>query len=384
MLDLFLGLKRLVKRRIVHIDNLIFRLHWQLTSIIFIAFSVIITTSQYVGRPIDCLLTDDIPPSVLNTYCWIHSTFTIPSAFKSKVGVDVPHPGITNSYHEESDKKYHTYYQWVCFALFLQGIFFYVPYYLWKLWEGGLMRSVSMGMHIAMISDEEKGHKKNILLNYLWKHMGHHKFYAIKYFLCEGLCLLNLMLQAWFMNWFFDYQYLSFGWDVLSFSRKHSSTEIGTPSCVNPMVFVFPRMTKCTFHTTGYSGDVQKHDALCMLPLNVVNEKIYLFLWFWFAFLGLLTVSVIIYRICIICCPTLRSNCLAARCRLSNSQDLKVLCKEGNIGDWFVFYMLAANLDPLIMEEITFGLAKRVVQNKIKHNNLNQDVEASRPLNLTM
>ena len=25
---------------------------------------------------------------------------------------------------------------------------------------------------------------------------------------------------------------------------------------------------------------VQKHDALCMLPINVVNEKIYVFLWF--------------------------------------------------------------------------------------------------------
>ena len=25
----------------------------------------------------------------------------------------------------------------------------------------------------------------------------------------------------------------------------------------------------------------QKHDALCMLPINVVNEKIYVFLWFW-------------------------------------------------------------------------------------------------------
>ena len=24
----------------------------------------------------------------------------------------------------------------------------------------------------------------------------------------------------------------------------------------------------------------QKHDALCMLPINVVNEKIYVFLWF--------------------------------------------------------------------------------------------------------
>lgn len=120
MLDLFLGLKRLIKRRIIHIDNTVFRLHWQLTSVTLIAFSLIITTRQYVGSPIDCLQKDEIPENVLNTYCWIHSTFTIPSAFEKMVGKDVAHPGVDNSFHEESEKKYLTYYQWVCFSLFLQ------------------------------------------------------------------------------------------------------------------------------------------------------------------------------------------------------------------------------------------------------------------------
>ena len=376
MIDLFLGLKRLIKRRIIHIDNCIFRLNWQLTSIILIAFSLVITTRQYVGQPIDCLQKDEIPASVLNTYCWIHSTFTIPSAFSKQVGRDVPHPGIDNSKHDENDKKYYTYYQWVCFALFLQGIFFYVPYYLWKLWEGGLMRAISMGMQIAIISDEEKGHKKRILIDYLLKHMGHHQVYAIKYFACEGLCLVNIILQFWFMNWFFDYKYLSFGFDVLSYMRNRPSNENLESSCVNPMIFVFPRMTKCTFHAYGYSGDIEKHDALCMLPLNVVNEKIYLFIWFWFSFLGFLTLFVIVYRICIVFCPQLRSNCLLVRCRLSDTRDLKIICDRGNIGDWFVLYMLGTNLDPIVMAEITYGMAKRIVLESLKQNNNKLDIEA--------
>ena len=32
----------------------------------------------------------------------------------------------------------------------------------------------------------------------------------------------------------------------------------------------------------------QKHDALCMLPINVVNEKIYVFLWFWLLLLAII------------------------------------------------------------------------------------------------
>jgi hypothetical protein len=40
------------------------------------------------------------------------------------------------------------------------------------------------------------------------------------------------------------------------------------------MVYVFPRMTKCTFHKFGSSGEIEKHDALCILPLNIFNEKV--------------------------------------------------------------------------------------------------------------
>jgi hypothetical protein len=30
---------------------------------------------------------------------------------------------------------YHAYYQWVPFVLFLQGVMFYLPHYLWKVFE---------------------------------------------------------------------------------------------------------------------------------------------------------------------------------------------------------------------------------------------------------
>lgn len=356
MLDLFLGLKRLVKRRTIHIDNAVFRLHWFLTSLILIAASMIVTARQYVGSPIDCLQTDDIPVSVLNTYCWIHSTFTIPEAFHKKVGVEVAHPGIENTRAGDLTviKKHYAYYQWVCFALFFQGVLFYLPYYLWKLWEGNLMRSISMGMQIAIVTDEEKGHKKRIITDYLYLHLTHHRIYALKYFLCEVLCLVNVVGQMYFMDWFFDGEFLEYGWKVIKFLQKDQEERL------DPMIFIFPRMTKCTFHDYGYSGDVQRHDALCMLPLNVVNEKIYVFIWFWFLFLAFLLCLVILYRLFIYVARGLRPYFLHARCRLSSAQDLEAICRRGNIGDWFVFYMLGSNLDPIIMREITHDMARRL------------------------
>ena len=56
------------------------------------------------------------------------------------------------------------------------------------------------------------------------------------------------------------------------------------------------RLTKCTFHKFGTSGELEKHDALCILPLNIFNEKIYIFLWFWMLALTSLTSIVVIYR----------------------------------------------------------------------------------------
>ena len=58
---------------------------------------------------------------------------------------------------------------------------------------------------------------------------------------------------------------------------------------VDPMPRVFPRMTKCTFHKYGGSGTIQRLDALCVLGMNILNEKIYIFLWFWFIILAVAT-----------------------------------------------------------------------------------------------
>ena len=64
----------------------------------------------------------EIPEGVMDTYCWIHSTFTLPKLVSEEVGVVIPHPGVGPvpdlNYEEEIVR--HTFYQWVCFVLFLQ------------------------------------------------------------------------------------------------------------------------------------------------------------------------------------------------------------------------------------------------------------------------
>ena len=112
------------------------------------------------------------------------------------------------------------------------------------------------------------------------------------------------------MDRFFDGAFLTFGLEVIAFAEQDQEDRL------DPLIYVFPRMTKCTFHKFGTSGNIEKHDALCILPLNIVNEKIYIFIWFWLLILGMLTFLVLVYRVAIIFSPYIRAYVLRMRFRL--------------------------------------------------------------------
>ena len=45
------------------------------------------------------LSTKSFIPGIMNTYCWIHGTFTIPSQLAKRVGPEVAHPGVAPIYN---------------------------------------------------------------------------------------------------------------------------------------------------------------------------------------------------------------------------------------------------------------------------------------------
>ena len=393
-----------MKRRSISIDNAIFRCHWFFTSTLLVSFSLVITARQYVGQPIECHSVNKIPDSLLNSYCWVQSTFSVPQACNQQVGIEVPYPCIDNTRGREV--KMFAYYQWVGMVLFIQGLLFHLPYYLWKVWENGLIRAITGGLRVAVLSDQEREKKKEIVIEYIYDHLGCHKRYAFKYFLCEFICLINLLGQLWATNRFFDGQFLRYGLDVVQYSsssissqfdptktsstnsmslplqQQQQQTNSSSPSStlpnptshrmknqlssgrstamIDPMTYIFPRITKCTYYDFGSSGDVQKHDALCLLPLNIINEKIYIALWFWFLILALLTFIVIIYRLLAIFSGEVRCKGLISRCKLASERHIRIICRHCDVGDWFLFYMVAENLDPLVMREIVAAVAIRI------------------------
>ena len=156
------------------------------------------------------------------------------------------------------------------------------------------------------------------------------------------------------MDRFFDGTFLTYGIEVISFAERDQEDRI------DPMVYIFPRMTKCTFHKFGPSGEIEKHDAMCILPINIVNEKIYIFLWFWMALLLVLTFLSNIFRFFIIVSPRIRAYLMYIRYRLIKKECINIIIKQTKMGDWFLLYLLGQNIDSVVFKEVVHELAKKL------------------------
>nr|CAD7268722.1 unnamed protein product [Timema shepardi] len=199
--------------------------------------------------PINCINDGAIPGHVINTFCWITSTFTLPHQQGKPVGTHVVHPGVGTIGDHEKETRYHAYYQWVPFMLFFQGVLFYIPHWIWKNWEEGKIRMISEGIRGAMISSkDERKDKQTRLVQYIIDTMHLHNMYAAGYFLCEALNFVNVIGNIYFIDLFLGGAFMTYGTDVVRFSNMDQENR------TDPMVAIFPRLTKCTFYKFGASG----------------------------------------------------------------------------------------------------------------------------------
>ena len=105
------------------------------------------------------------------------------------------------------------------------------------------------------------------------------------------------------MDKFFDGYFMRYGLDVIRYSNTDGTSD---ESHVNPFTFLFPRMSMCTFKKFGSSGQVSEDQIICLLPINIMNEKIFIFLWFWFFTLTGMTIAGIIYHTMLCFLPKFR------------------------------------------------------------------------------
>ena len=83
---------------------------------------------------------------------------------------------------------------------------------------------------------------------------------------------------------------------------------------VKSMIFFF----SCTLPSVGAGGGEQETNGLCVLSQNIINQKMYLVLWFWMTFLIMITPLCLIYRIITIWFDCFRSALLMGKLKKNN------------------------------------------------------------------
>lgn len=248
------GIAGFVKVRYLHdkaiIDNPVFRLHYRVTSAFFFATCILITAFDLFGKPIDCITSFPFSrPDALNTYCWTHSTFTL---VRNTSGIHpTAHPNVGPQFSGD-EKRYHSYYQWVPFVLFLQGILFYLPHWIWKQVESGKIRNITEGCRGHNLGDPTGRQTRCSAVSiYLRETLYSHGRFATAYITCEVLNFVNTLGNMFLINKFLNGAFMRYGSKVIQFSEEDPEFRF------DPMIEVFPRMTKCTFHQFGPSGTIQ-------------------------------------------------------------------------------------------------------------------------------
>jgi hypothetical protein len=362
------------KKKEVIIDSFVSKLYYRASFAVLLTSTILVCSRQYVGEHIRCVADHGLPIHVINTYCFFTTTFTVikhvnQSALHNGV---VPHLGVGPYVENKDAVKQHAYYQWVPFMLFLQALMFYAPHYYWRNQEGGRMKALVKGLEHAYLSLNKQDLKLECGVTILSKKNARQKIALIRnafiqrkdinkswtrdFVLAEIITAVTLGVQIYVTDIFLGGAFLTLGRDVL---KAVDTSE------VSPLDLVFPKVTKCSFRKYGPSGSLQLHDALCVMALNVVNEKIYVFFWFWIVILCVATLAALLWRILTV---ILHARCLLfnrtvfgfANPQVLDLWSLITVTKECHFSDWLFLYYLAKNLDGFVFREVFLSAAVEV------------------------
>ncbi|XP_040575378.1 innexin inx2 isoform X1 [Lepeophtheirus salmonis] len=338
--EIFLGVGE------VSIDNFTFKLYYKWTVTMFIVSSVLVSTSQFFGEPIQCETAEDsIDDDVLNAFCWMYSSFDMPSSYT----------GSCARKRVDSTHLYNTYYQWVSIFLVAQAMLFYIPRCIWILQEGGLMGYLVKGTtgRVVENADEKKG---NLLRNFQI-HI-HNKFsaYAFCFFFCELLNVILVIFAIFITHKFLNNQFLTYGLDVYLYFSLPPEERIRQET-VNPMCEVFPKIAACDFHRYGMGGGMDNRFGICVLGLNMINDKVFVFIWYWYCLLIILGVIRIISRTSQIASSKVRYFLMKIKMNAyfgkhnHHMRHIQHYVLNCSIGDWFVLYQMSKNLNKRFFAE---------------------------------
>jgi len=259
----------------------------------------------------------------------------------------------------------------------IQAILFYLPRCAWLAMEGGLMNFLAKGHTDRIVEDHQE--KQKALLEHYHEHV-HNKFskYALGFFFCELLNSIISVSQIFVTNMFLNYQFLDYGTKVYEYYRLPAEErslpttlnpmcevfpkvavchyQRSLPTTLNPMCEVFPKVAVCHYQRYGRAGGPESKSAICVLSLNIINDKVFALIWFWHAILVIVGILRLITRVVQLSSSSIRfllikmqmHHYLSKNKHAKHIQHYVVNC---SIGDWFVLYQMSKNMNKRFFAE---------------------------------
>lgn len=334
-------------------DGLAFKLFSKLAVGVCFIGALLCVATQYFGNPIVCSGSDNpkLSSSLINSHCWIHGASWIgvvggedySNQYQSTFGCITDQQLVT----EDSDTHY---YQWVVFILFIHGVIFLLPSLLWNFLEGGLMADFGSDAKSAFVTADEASLEQR--LNTYTKHFkslgtAYKNSYLASYLLCWVLNVVAAVLNFALANHFLDGKFQTYGSDIIGYYGRSANDRLNQP---NPMCNAFPTKVSCHVSSIAPSGSVDNDKMLCILNQNIINQKIYLALWFVLMALFVVSALVPIYWVAVFTSQSMRSGVLEGKTRKGYSVKQKyhslaarrVAC-ESTIGEWFILTQVGNN-----------------------------------------
>ncbi|KAH8342636.1 hypothetical protein KR067_005989 [Drosophila pandora] len=400
-------LSKYLQFKSIRIYDSVFTIHSKCTVVILLTCSLLLSARQYFGDPIQCI-SEEKNIEYIQSYCWTMGTYILKLDNYSEKQLQLPPPpqetsssgsdsdsassstgsassaaqtparsrtkfrtrprsslrrladyneayaramsiaeGVGPEIRGKTQREYLRYYQWVIILLLFQSFIFYFPSCLWKVWEGQRLKQLCSEVGEALLSEETYNTRLRLLVKYFTTdYEDMHFCYMAKYVFCEVLncfiSIVNIIVLEVFLNGFWTkYLYAMatipfYDWD--RWNRVSSS--------------VFPKIAKCEVLKFGASGTANIMDNLCILPLNILNEKIFVFLWAWFLLMALMSGLNLVCRVAMIISKTLREQMIRSQLRFMKKRHVQRALRDLTIGDWFLLMKVSVNVNPMLFRDL--------------------------------
>uniref|UniRef100_A0AC34QAS3 Innexin n=1 Tax=Panagrolaimus sp. JU765 TaxID=591449 RepID=A0AC34QAS3_9BILA len=302
-----------VVKNTAKVDDVVDRITHFWTTTICIIFGMITASKLLLGRPMECMVPSEYVGAwadYTRQYCYITSTYTVP------LGIEYQR-GVTREVIENM-RRQHPYYQWVPVILLLQAVSTYFPHFIWncflKIKNADIDYILKQARELRYLHGDERVKSLDQLVNYLKSQIsytgtrnrvsyaGFGCYLSYLHLFVKVLTVFVICGNIYFINYFFgDNETSLWGFDMVqNVFASNASNVLNETS-------IFPRVTFCNFSQPTNFGFVER-TMQCTLMVNMLNEKIFIFLWFWFSLIFICAASNVFCNALVLFVPYFRQN----------------------------------------------------------------------------